>query len=240
VKILPLSLCVFLLIAPRLAADEIQLPRVSVSGTAVIEVVPDEMVWSVEVRNQNAQLDGVAAEHTKIVASVLGLLKEMKIDEKKLQTSRMEFGENREYVANSWVKSGYYAKTDVSFTLTNFNQYQPLWTGLAKIPRVSVGNVSYDNSKRIEHRKESRRKALEAAKDKAIEMAKVLGSEVGEPLLIEEDSSIGEGWQGNYNALNNLRTIEDAAPREDSLLALGTIPIRARVKVDFRLVSPQK
>jgi uncharacterized protein YggE len=239
-KALSLSLCVCLLLTSRLTAEEVQPPRISVSGTAVIEVVPDEMEWSVEVRTQQGQLDGVAAEHTKVVTSVLSLLKELKLDEKKLQTSRMEFGENREYVANSWIKSGYYARTEVAFTLTDFNQYQPLWTGLAKISGVSIGNVGYNNSKRVEHRKESRRKALEAAKEKAAEMAKVLGSQIGEPLLIEEDLSVSEGWPANYNIQNNLRTSEDPAPRNDNHLALGTIPVRTRVQVHFRLVSPQK
>jgi len=225
-----------------LLADDIQLPHISVFGTAVIEVVPDEMVWSVAVRNQNAKLEGVAEEHAKVVASVLSLLKELKVDEKKLQTSRMEFGENREYIADSWVKSGYFARTDVSFKLTDFSQYQPLWTGLARIAGVSIENVSYDNTKRIEHRREARRKALDAAREKATEMVKVLGSEIGEPLLVEEDLSVSEGWQGNRaaQAMNNLRTVEDAEPREDTQLALGTIPIRARVKVSFRLVAAQK
>jgi len=241
-KRLLLLLCILCSITARLTADEIQLARITVFGTAVIEVVPDEMVWSVEVRSQDAKLEAAAAGHAKSVASVLRLLKESRIEGKKTQTSRMEFGENREYIANSWVKSGYYAKTDVSFKLTDFEQYQPLWTGLASIPGVSIGNVGYDNTQRIDHRKEARRKALEAAKAKATEMVQVLGSEIAEPLLVEEDLSVSEGWQGNnaVQLMNNVSAPGDAATREAGQLSLGTISIRARVKVSFRLVAAPK
>lgn len=235
-------LCFLFLLPARLTADEIQIPHITVFGTAVTEAVPDEMVWSVEVRNQDAKLDGVAAEHSKTVASVLSFLKELRIAEKKIQTSRMELNENRQYLSSSWVKSGYYAKTDISFKLAEFELYKKLWTGLAKIPGVSIHNVSYDSTKRIDYRKESRQKALVAAKEKAVEMVKVLGSEVGEPLLIEEDLSVSEGWQGNQAVLtaNSLSAVENVTAQADEQLALGTIPIRARVKVSFRLVTLQK
>ena len=223
-------------------ADEIQLPHITVYGTAMTEVVPDEMIWSVEVKNKSMGLEAAATEHGKTVQAVLSLLKESKVDEKTIQTSQMEFGENQEYTSSSWVKSGYFAKTEISFKATNFDLYKKLWVGLAKISGVSVQSVAYDHSKRIDYRNETRQKALKAAQEKASAMAKVLGSEIGEPLLVEEDLSVSEGWQGNYanNTINNLRTVDNGNTREVTQLSLGTIPIQARVKVSFRLLAVPK
>jgi len=244
-KTLFASFLAFMLAATLACADEIQLPHITVYGTATTEVVPDEMIWSVEVKNKNLGLEAAATEHGKTVQAVLSLLKESKVDDKTIQTSQMEFGENQEYTSGSWVKSGYFAKTEISFKITNFDLYKKLWVGLAKISGVSVQSVAYDNSKRIDYRNETRQKALQAAKEKASAMSKVLGSEIGEPLLVEEDLSVSEGWQGNYavqavNAINNLQAVENGNAREDTQLSLGTIPIRARVKVSFRLLAASK
>src|SRR6266481_4837507 len=46
-------------------ADEIQLPHITVYGTATTEVVPDQMIWSVKVQNKGAVLETVASDHTK-------------------------------------------------------------------------------------------------------------------------------------------------------------------------------
>jgi uncharacterized protein len=223
-------------------AEETQLPHIAVYGTATTEVVPDQMVWSVAVRNKNMVLESAASEHGKTVQTVLSLLKELKVDAKSVQTSRMEFGENREYTSSSWVKSGYYAKTDVSFKVTDLELYKTLWLGLAKISSVSVQNVSYDHTKRIEYRNETRQKALLAAKEKAAVMAKTLGSEIGEPMVVEEDLSVGEGWQGNYavQAMNNVSSVSGENPDNRDGLSLGTISIKARVKTSFRLLTAQK
>lgn len=244
-KTLFASFIAFTLAATLASADEIQLPHITVYGTATTEVVPDEMIWSVEVKNKNLGLEAAATEHGKTVQAVLGLLKESKVDDKTIQTSQMEFGENQEYTSGSWVKSGYFARTEISFKVTNFELYKKLWVGLAKISGVSVQGVAYDNSKRIEYRNETRQKALQAAKEKGAAMAKVLGSEIGEPLLVEEDLSVSEGWRGNYaaqaiNTVNNLQAVENGNTREDTQLSLGTIPVRARVKVSFRLLAASK
>jgi len=232
---------VFMLAATLACAEETQLPHITVYGTATTEVAPDEMIWNVEVRNKNLALETAAAEHGKTVQSVLSLLKASKLDSKTIQTSQMEFGVNQEYISGSWTKSGYYAKTDVSFTVTNLELYEKLWLGLAGIQGVSVQNISYDHSKRIDYRNETRRKALQAAKDKAGEMAKVLGAEIGEPLLVEEDLSVNEGWWIGQNYVgNNLQTVGNAKPEAPEQLSPGTIPIRARVKVSFRLLTAQR
>ena len=115
-------------------------------------------------------------------------------------------------------------------------------SSLANISGVSVGNVSYDHTKRIEYRNDTRKKALLAAKEKAAVMAKTLGSEIGEPLLVEEDLSVSEGWQRNVseNVANNLRSVSSEDSDEHEGLSLGTISIKARVKASFRLLTNQK
>lgn len=222
--------------------DETQLPHITVFGTAKTDVVPDQMIWSLKVENKGFELGSVASDHTKMVEAVLGFLKGLKVEEKTIQTSRMEFGENWEFKSSSRVREGYVASTAISFKITDFELYKRLWIGLAKIPSVTVEDVAYDHTKRIEYQNETRRKAILAAKDKAASLAEAVGSEIGEPLLIEEDLSVSEGWQASRAnaALNNLRALGGEPSERSDGLAPGTIPITARVKAAFRLIPKQK
>lgn len=219
-------------------ADDLQPPHVTVYGTAVTEVTPDEMHWSVKVVNKGPALDSVAGEHARIVQSAMQLLKDTGVEAKTIQTSSMEFGQNWEYKNGDRVQNGYFASTMISFKLTDFGLYNKLWLGLAKLPSVSVENVAYDHTKRIDYQNETRRKAVLAAREKADDLARALGSAIGEPLLIEEQV-VENNWAAN-SAMNNLRQVSDEEAAGAEGIAPGRIPIRTRVRASFRLITNQK
>ena len=76
---------------------------------------------------------------------------------------------------------------------------------------------------------------MKAAKEKAKALAETLGSEIGEPLLIEEDAG-GQSMFPVPMYSNNMRTVENANGGSDGI-AKGKIPIKMRVKVSFRLIT---
>ncbi|MBM9616949.1 SIMPL domain-containing protein [Desulfobulbus rhabdoformis] len=227
---------VLLFSIPALATD-IELPHIVVYGTSVLEITPDEMFWTLNVTNKASSVETVAKQHSEIVKSVIIFLGKASIDIDDIQTSRMQFGENWGYKNNSRVREGYFASTQVSFTLTAFDKYKKLWSGLANIKNVSIENVSYDHSQRIEFHSKTRGKALLAAKEKAITMANALNASIAEPLLIEEDLSFDK-----IPMNQNILIVNEASSRDEphslgGSFALGKIPIRARVKVAYRLIN---
>ncbi|MDB6064484.1 MAG: hypothetical protein JWR26_692 [Pedosphaera sp.] len=234
------AIIISVLLSALAHSEEITLPHVTVYGTATTEVVPDQMVWSLKIENKGAALDGVARDHSKVVESVLKFLRDAKVDDKAIQTSQMEFGENWEYLSSSRVKAGYYAATSVSFKITDLNLYQTLWFGLSKMPQVSVAAVTYDHTRRIQYQNETRQKAVQAAKEKAASMARALGSEISEPLLVEEDIALESPWSGNNAMYNNVRVSQNDGGAQIESVAPGTIPIKTRVRAAFRLVTSQK
>ena len=233
-----LSAVAVLVLGAGIPAGDIDLPHITVSGTATTEVTPDQMVWSLKIQNKGASLEGVAGQHTDIVNRVLQFLKQTEVEEKTLQTSWMRFGENRVYRNRSRVKEGYYASTTLSFKGGDLKKYKTLWIGLSRIEHVSVQGVRYDHSKRIQHQDETRAKALLAAKHKAVNMARILNSRVGEPLAIEEDLTLSEGRVAP--SFSNVAVNAGAAGTAGDGMAPGKIPIRIRVKATFRLITPDK
>ena len=103
--------------------------------------------------------------------------------------SRMQFGENWTWKKNGREKEGYFATTDITFPMTDFDTYGQLWVALSKIDNMSIVNISYDHTERISYQNEARKKALTVARKKAGDMAAVLGVKIAEPLVIKDFSN---------------------------------------------------
>lgn len=246
-KNLTFLLCVVALsFSPLIAAvpGELDIPHITVTGTALTEAVPDKLAWSLELRNTGLELPKVADKHANLSMETLKALKELGIEEKDTQTSRMEFGENMVYRDHSRVREGYFASTQISFKLADLAKYKDVWLRLAAMSSLSVKSVAFDHSNRIELRKETRRKALLAAKEKAEAMAEVLNAKVGDVLSISEDVGTQSLAGGNAYLSNNINYngIAQAEGRDDDAgtggtIAPGTIPISIHVVVSFRLLN---
>ncbi len=220
----------------NLHADDTDPPRVTVFGTAKLEVVPDILNRSMQVKNTGPDVAEVAKVNAESVKSVLAFLKEQKLPEESIQTSGMQFGENWIYKNRERVKDGFEASTDISFKLTELDKYKDYWVGIPRLPNVFLNGVSFDTSKRIEHRNATRKKALLAAREKAQALAETLGSSIGKPLYIEEVADTFASLTSNntFNIAANVADAEGEASGGDSL-APGRIPITMRVKVSFLL-----
>lgn len=208
-------------------------PHVTVHGTATIEVTPDEMLWSLKVTNKAPSIEGLAEQHSKIILSVLSFIGKAGVSKDDTQTSMMQFGENWKHQNGSRIQDGYFASSRLTFKLTDFTRYQQLWIGLSKIKDMSIQNIGYGYSKRIQIQDKARRDALLVAKEKAHAMAKTLNVGVGDPLIIEDNQSFAEPRR------SNMLMASDAGFRSESQktggFALGKIKIVSHVKVVFRL-----
>ena len=214
-------------------AEDIEIPHVTVFGTAEKKVVPDKMLWNVQVMNKDQMLEDVTKKHIDTVEKVTALLNKEGIKED-LQTTRMEFGENWNFINGNRLKEGYFARTFLTFSMTDFTKYKKIWLGLAAINDVSVQNVGYDHTDRINIQNETRVKALQEAKKKATILAESIGSRISEPVAIEEE------WSGNDIIMSNVRAAETARfdGQGGSSVSPGLISIKMRVKASFRLVTP--
>ncbi len=222
--------------SPLLAQQtEIAQPHITVYGTAVSQVTPDTLRWSITVRNKGVDLETVAREHTRIVGEVLTFIKDIEIDQNDIQTADMRFDEDFRWVDRERIRDGYFATTDISFKVLDFRKYRDLWIGLAKIKYVSVDNVSLDVSNRIELQDDTRVKALKAAKHKANAMAAALDGSVGSPIAIVEIQSPLNSWESSVS--NSFVEVGSGSGDSDAQQPLtpGRIAIKIRIKVTFNL-----
>lgn len=207
-------------------------PHVTVYGTATTSVAIDQMDWKIRISNKEPGLEEVAKAHSSTVQSVLDFLMENELPEHCIQTSGMEFGEH--FVSSKLkgrVRDGYQASSSINFKVTDLSKYKDLWSGISRMKNVSLNGITYNNSKRIKHQNETRKKALLAAKEKAETLAITLDSEIGKPLFIEE-----ERFGYSRNNFNNVYATNEQAVINDAF-APGQIPITVQIKASFLLVT---
>jgi uncharacterized protein YggE len=233
-----LVLALLVAVAEARAEVGLETPHITVNGTATVQVVPNEMLWQLNVRNVAPASEAAAEIHGTIVGKLMAFLKQSQIPAETIQTSRMQLGENWTFKMGDRVQDGYAASTDVQFKLTDFTKYVPLWMGLSAIQGVQIRDVLLDRSDRVKYQNEARTKAVLAARDKARALAETIGSRLGEPLAVEEDLSAADGYRVPSAMTNANVVVPQASPdsMDESPLAPGTIPVRARVKASFRLL----
>jgi hypothetical protein len=217
------------------AADEFSAQHITVFGTATIEVAPDQMQWLLTVRTTDPQSERAALAHGGEIAAVLSFLRSRGIAETTIQTSRMQLGENWTQSQGPRVRDGFFASTDVSFTLANLDDYAAVWTGLAALPGVSVHHAELGLADRIGRQNEARIAAVKAARDKAQAIADALGARLGEPLFVEEE--LMDGGHPPLPAFSNVAMSAGGAGDGGEFIAPGTIPVQARVRAAFRLLT---
>ena len=218
----------------RAADDSLAIPHIAVTGTAVTQVPPNEMKWHLQIATKGPEVEAVAKEHLQDVAVLLRFLRSQDIAERELQSSYMQFQENWEYRNSSRLRDGYIASTVVVFTSKKLDAYSALWTGIAQQKKVGVSGVEFETSDRIRLQEETRLNALRAARTKAEKMAAELGARLGEPLAIEE---IEPEWFNPAANRVNLATNSGNSEGQNEDIAVGTIAIRQKVRIVFRLLS---
>lgn len=222
--------------ATQLAAQTDKLPHITVYGEAKEMLVPDEMNWQLAVKNVDAEPVEAAAEHQRLLQELMVFLASQGIEKDKVQTSRMEFGENWVYKNGNRLREGYFAQSGLVFTLDEFDRYDDLWIGLAQLKNIHIRNVHFTISDTVAYFARLRQTALLNAAIKAESMASVLDVEIGEPLIIEE---IPSGQVNTIRSRGLMAMEAGEAPAGQPSVMPGLIPVAVSVKVAFRLISFQ-
>ncbi len=226
-----LSTLLFLML-PLYCFAETPVPHVTAYGTATIEVVPDEMHWSISIENSGSEIKTLANSHTDNVAAVLLYLRNGNIAEADIQTTHTQLRERWGHKKGRRIKDGFIATTAINFKLTDVLKYQVIWQNLSGLQGVNIKNVSYDYSKRIEVQDKARIMAIQAAEKKARTMANTLKCDIGQPYAIEDLSSHAPDIISNTEMSGGARLMTKASPPSYSL---GQIKIERRVKIVFYL-----
>lgn len=227
--------------APLYAAggDE-PLRLISVSGEAEIRVVPDEVSISVGIETHNSNLRKAKANNDEVIKDVIAIAKSYGIDARHIQTDYI-------YIDQWYRDEEYTVRNTVTIILRDIAKFENLLTSLVDAGITEVHGIDFRTTKLREYRDEARALAIQAAKEKATDLADALDQDIGLPHSIREDqintwSGYHYWWGfGRSGGAMTQNVIQDFGGGSSQLtgdtVAPGQISIKANVSVSFAMES---
>jgi uncharacterized protein YggE len=162
------------LIAPRNCwpADRI----VSVSGSGLVSVPPDEVVIELSLSAVDDDLVRVRANSDKQVATILDVAKKhgSKPGDYEMSSLSLELSFNEQLK-----RQVYKVQREMSVKLGVLANLNPLLADLLKLPEMRIKSIAFGSSKARDHEREARRRAMADAQDTAVHLAELAGLKLG-------------------------------------------------------------
>ena len=196
-------------------------PLISVSGSAEVKVVPDEIYLQVGIETRDADLPTAKKQNDDSISGALDFLKRKGVPEKNIKTDFISIEPvypDRDSISYSTrnstkidpvtgepmkktspLKPVYYVvRKSVGIMLTNISGFDDVLSGLVTNGVNTVQGIDFRTSELRQYRDKARAMAVQAAKEKAEAMAATLGVKIGKPFSINENDWGGyRSWNGN-------------------------------------------
>lgn len=216
---------------------------IEVEGISELEIIPDEIHYMVEIREYfEEEFDGHSKPEdfkTKVNIQTVENAFRKALDKAGIDRKNVRMQEAGDY----WRPRGQEFKISKTFdiTLTRPEQIDLLIQNIDPKGTERMYIRSLDNKDMESYDREGRIKALENAKEKASYMAKALGRELGEAILIVEGGS--PGFSAPYmfaeNTMLRAKAVADYAGNSYSPEEFRIIRKSYSVTVRFLLTEPK-
>jgi uncharacterized protein len=166
-------------------------PRtLSVSGTAVTKVVPDLVIWNVELQDTGMELAPAKQKNDERVRAVLALAAELGAEGEDIQTGHLSIRRDyaRDEFGNRGVFRGFIVSRNITMKQRDLDRMDEYLEKLISRTDIEV-SFSFDSTKREDILWETRLQAVGIAKKKAEAMAGAAGVTLGLPVSISDEVS---------------------------------------------------
>ncbi len=165
--------------AQEVTPVETRVGGVSVSGEGKAEGRPDTAYLNLGFSAENSSLAAAREEAAKKMDSVLAKIKSLGVAEKDIQTSNYSVYRDQE-------RDVFVVGNDVRVTIRNVESSSKLLDEAIDAGANSVHGISFGIEDRTALEKQAREKALQDARARAEELARLGGVRLGEPVAISE------------------------------------------------------
>jgi len=216
---------------------------ISVAGDAEIRVVPDQVVISLGVEVRAKTLAEARRENEERVRSVLAAAAGLKVQKGDLQTDFIQLG--IVYNPDGITPQYYYARKSIVIVLHDIDRMEEVLATSVDAGANHIFGVEFETTKLRQFRDQARAMAVQAAADKARDMAAAAGLKVvGGPTGIQSTQYGGRSWYGNWwggggsHTMASQNVMVDPGPGagpSEGAVALGRISVTAAVSMQFRI-----
>lgn len=247
-KALPIFLAGTILLSafvPSIMSEELPtIGSISVTGEASVKVVPDEVILTLGVETQHEELAVAKRHNDERVQRVIAVTKNLGIEEKYIQTDFIHISPEYEYRNHDIDRIvGYRVGKTIEITLKDVDRFDDLLTETLEAGANYVHGIQFRTTELRKYRDQARALAIQAAQEKAQDLAAELDRTAGEPQEIMEaysnwGSSYYSWWGSRWGEYMSQNVIQNAgmdAYTTEAGTALGQISITAKIAVTFEL-----
>ena len=213
---------------------------VAVTGTAVARVKPDVVVWTINLTHTDADLVAARRASDEETRNVLALREPLGIEPGDVQTGNLQIRKvyERDRSGNQGAFRHYSLHRVIVLRQREISRFDDVLQRLTAHPNVEVSYV-LESSRYHELRRQTRRRAVQVARDKASDMTSLLGAKLGHVLAIDEISPTRNQWRGSPASNTAFFSGEPVQPDDlEGTFAPGSIEIRVSVDIRFAIESP--
>ncbi len=214
---------------------------INVNGDAELKVAPDQVIISLGVEVHSKVLADARRENDKRVRAVRAAAAHLGVEEKDIQTDFIQLG--IEYENDGVTPRYYYTRKSIVLTLQDISRMEEVIATAVDAGATHIHSVQFETTKLREHRDRARSLAVQAATEKARDMAAAAGLKViGGPVSIStfsygSHSWYGNGWGGSHGMMAQNVFVEGGSGSGTAAgtIALGRISVTANVSMQFRI-----
>jgi uncharacterized protein YggE len=241
------AICTLVLTLPAWTATAAQSARsISVTGQAEVRVEPSMVNIVFGVETLNKALSVAKDENDKRVRAVVQSTQALGVAATDIQTDYIQVEPKYDDLSTGTVLRHYVVRKTIAVTITDVSKFERCLSGALEAGASHIIGVQFLNSELRKYRDEARSRAIQAAREKAVALARELNARVGKVISIQEYGS-GAPWDSYNNAWSGVRfggsgmnqvSVQSAGSAGDLLgeaIALGRIGITASINVNFEL-----
>lgn len=217
---------------------------IQVSGTAVVNVVPDRVLIQLGVQSNAKTPQKVEAVNSITINKIIRTLKAQGVEERDIVTDWYVIQPIYDDYDSLDIE-GYRINNVVAVTLRDINKVNKVIVAALNAGTNQVINVEFYLSDLRKYRDQARDLAMKAASEKANDLASAAGAETGCVMNINENSwsNYNGGWYGQSRELWTQNVMQNAAPAggepgtltDEGPVNLGQVSVRAEVSASFSL-----
>ncbi len=176
-------------LATALGGEEKPLRTVKISAYGAMKVVPDQVVLTLAVVTENKDLLLAKSDNDAKTRKILDLADKYHLKETSFQIDQMsispEFSRSSRESVSEFV--GYSVNRQIVITLTDFAIMEPIISDSLSLGANRMSELLFRTTKIREYQFETRKKAVEVAKEKAGHLSELNGLKLGKAISIEEE-----------------------------------------------------
>lgn len=229
--------------APACSGDR----SIQVSGSALINVIPDRAVIQLGVQSNGLTARAVEDRNSAATQAVIKAVRGLGVESKDIATDWYIIQPVYDNYDTLFIK-GYRINNMIAITLRDVSKTSQVLAAALQAGANEVIQVDFYTSELRKYRDEARELAMKAAREKAAALATAAGAEAGCVLSIQENtwSHYNGWWYGrSQNASQwTQNVIQNAAPSEsesggsgdgEEPISLGQISVKAEISASFEL-----